>query len=98
MGVAMSITAIPVLGRIMLELNITRTQIGAVTISAAAVDDACGWILLATISSIVQAQFQIAQSLEMIAGTIGFFLLIVFVAGRCCVPSCGCRSAGAGAS
>ena len=57
MGVAISVTAIPVLGRVMMELNITRTRLGAVTISAAAVDDACGWILLATISSIVRAHF-----------------------------------------
>jgi Kef-type K+ transport system membrane component KefB len=80
MGTAMSITAIPVLARIMMELNLTRTRIGAMAISAAAVDDACGWILLATISGIVAARFQILRSLEMIAGTVGFFLLMLFVA------------------
>ncbi len=72
MGVAISVTAIPVLGRIMLELNITRTRLGTVTISAAAVDDACGWILLATISGIVRAQFDPWASLGMIAATAGF--------------------------
>jgi Kef-type K+ transport system membrane component KefB len=80
MGVAMSITAIPVLARIMMELKLTRTPIGTLTISAAAVDDACGWILLATISGIVEARFQILRSLEMIAGTVGFFLLMLLVA------------------
>jgi Kef-type K+ transport system membrane component KefB len=80
MGVAMSITAIPVLARIMMELNLTRTRIGAMTISAAAVDDACGWILLATISGIVEARFQILRSLEMIVGTVGFFLLMLLAA------------------
>jgi Kef-type K+ transport system membrane component KefB len=79
MGVAMSITAIPILGRLMMELNITRTRIGAITISAAAVDDACGWILLATISSVVQAQFQVWVTLTMIAQTIGFFLFVLLV-------------------
>jgi Kef-type K+ transport system membrane component KefB len=79
MGVAMSITAIPILGRLMMELNITRTKIGAITISAAAVDDACGWILLATISSVVQAQFQAWGTLTMIAQTIGFFLFVLLV-------------------
>ena len=79
MGVAMSITAIPILGRLMMELNITRTKIGAITISAAAVDDACGWILLATISSVVQAQFQVWVTLTMIAQTIGFFLFVLLV-------------------
>ncbi len=72
MGVAMSVTAIPVLGRVMMELNITRTRLGAVTISAAAVDDACGWILLATISSIVRAEFDLWVSVRMILETVGF--------------------------
>jgi Kef-type K+ transport system membrane component KefB len=80
MGIAMSITAIPVLGRIMLELNITRTRLGAITISAAAVNDACGWIILATISSIVASQFQLAQTLTMLGATLLFFALMLFVA------------------
>ena len=42
MGAAMSITAIPTLGRIMIEMGINRTRIGALTISAAAIGDACG--------------------------------------------------------
>jgi Kef-type K+ transport system membrane component KefB len=79
MGVAMSITAIPVLGRIMLELNIVRTKLGVVTISAAAVDDCAGWILLATVSSIVQAQFQIWLTLRMVLLTVGFVLLVLLV-------------------
>ncbi len=80
MGIAMSITAIPVLGRIMLELNITRTRLGAITISAAAVNDACGWIILATISSIVASRFQLGQTLTMIGATLIFFLMMLFAA------------------
>jgi Kef-type K+ transport system membrane component KefB len=79
MGAAISVTAIPVLGRVMMELNITRTRLGAVTISAAAVDDACGWILLATISSIVRARFDPWASLGMIAATLGFAALMLLV-------------------
>ena len=56
LGTAMSITAIPVLGRIMLELGITRSKIGSLTISAAAVDDALGWILLATVAAMVKSR------------------------------------------
>ena len=64
----------------MLELNITRTRLGAITISAAAVNDACGWIILATISSIVAARFQLRQTLTMIGATLVFFALMLFVA------------------
>jgi Kef-type K+ transport system membrane component KefB len=56
LGTAMSITAIPVLGRIMMELGITRSKIGALTISAAAVNDAIGWILLATVAGMVKSR------------------------------------------
>lgn len=56
LGTAMSITAIPILGRIMIEMGISRSRIGALTISAAAVDDALGWILLATVAAMVKSR------------------------------------------
>src|SRR5262249_53486829 len=59
LGTALSITAIPVLGRIMVELGITRTRLGAVTIASAAVDDATGWILLASVAAVVNGKFEI---------------------------------------
>jgi Kef-type K+ transport system membrane component KefB len=79
LGVAMSVTAIPVLGRVMIELNITRTRLGAVTISAAAVDDTCGWIMLATISSVVRAGFDPWLSVRMIAATLAFVAVMLAV-------------------
>lgn len=79
MGTAMSITAIPILGRIMMELNLTRTKVGAITITAAAVDDAMGWILLATVSAMVGSDFQLWGTLQMILLTLGFFLLVMYV-------------------
>src|SRR5262249_48674490 len=79
MGTAMSITAIPVLARIMLDLNITRSRLGAITISAAAVDDAAGWILLAAVAAVVRAAFAPLRTGLMIAETVGFGLLMAFV-------------------
>src|SRR5689334_5220128 len=43
MGAAMSVTAFPVLARILVEQNLLRTKIGAVTIACAAVDDVTAW-------------------------------------------------------
>lgn len=80
LGTALSITAIPVLGRMMMELNITRTRLGAITISAAAIDDAVGWILLAAVASIVQANFQPWLSVRTLALTAGFALFMLFAA------------------
>jgi Kef-type K+ transport system membrane component KefB len=80
LGTALAITAIPVLGRIMMELNITRTRLGAVTIAAAAVDDAAGWILLAAVAAVVRAQFDPAGIVWMAAETLGFTLVMALAA------------------
>lgn len=81
LGTALSITAIPVLGRIMTELNITRTRLAAVTITAAAVDDASGWILLASVAAVVKGAFAPSTTAWMIAETISFALIMICVAG-----------------
>jgi Kef-type K+ transport system membrane component KefB len=80
LGTALSITAIPVLGRIMMELGITRTRLGAITIAAAAVDDAVGWILLAAVAAVVRHSFNPAGTVLMAGETIAFGLFMVFAA------------------
>jgi Kef-type K+ transport system membrane component KefB len=56
-GVAMAITAVPILGRILREFELTRTPIGVVAISAAAINDVIGWVMLACISAYATAAF-----------------------------------------
>jgi Kef-type K+ transport system membrane component KefB len=72
MAVALSITAIPVLARIMLEFDITRTRIGVLTISAAAVDDVVGWTLLAIVGAVVRGGADPGEILRMVALTLLF--------------------------
>lgn len=55
MGIAMSITAFPVLVRIMQERKIMNTPLGAIALSSAAVNDVVGWCLLAAIVTIAKA-------------------------------------------
>jgi len=76
---AMSITAIPTLGRIMIELNIHRTRLGTVTISAAAVNDATGWVILALVSSIARSSFDPMRLAGMVLGTLAFSALVIYV-------------------
>jgi Kef-type K+ transport system membrane component KefB len=57
---AFSITAVPILGRIMMEFDLTRTRIGAIAISAAAMNDVAGWILLALIGAAVAANLSLS--------------------------------------
>jgi Kef-type K+ transport system membrane component KefB len=79
MATAMSITAIPVLGRIMIELNITRTRVGAVTIAAAAMNDAIGWTILALITAIVRSTFDPVKLATMVAEVVAYVLIMAFV-------------------
>ncbi len=52
--IALSISALPVMGRILLEMRLERTALGATTISAAAIDDAVGWMLLGIATAIAK--------------------------------------------
>ena len=54
---AFSITALPILGRILIEFNLANTSLGVIAISAAAINDVIGWLLLALITTIATANF-----------------------------------------
>jgi Kef-type K+ transport system membrane component KefB len=55
MGISMSITAFPVLARILAERDLTGTYLGSVAITCAAVDDVTAWSILAFVVAIVKA-------------------------------------------
>jgi Kef-type K+ transport system membrane component KefB len=56
MGVAMSITAFPVLARILTDRGIDKTELGVVALSCAAIDDVTAWCLLAFVVGVTQAE------------------------------------------
>lgn len=55
MGIAMSITAFPVLARILQEKKMTKTKLGALAITCAAADDITAWCILAAVIAIVKS-------------------------------------------
>jgi Kef-type K+ transport system membrane component KefB len=55
LGVAMSITAFPVLARIVAERGLTHSQLGIMSLGCAAVDDVTAWCILAAVLAIVKA-------------------------------------------
>jgi Kef-type K+ transport system membrane component KefB len=55
MGIAMSITAFPVLARIIQERGLTQSPLGVLAITCAAADDVTAWCLLAAIIAMIQA-------------------------------------------
>lgn len=55
MGAAMSVTAFPVLARILAERRLIRTRIGTIALAAAAVDDVTAWCLIAGVVAVASA-------------------------------------------
>jgi Kef-type K+ transport system membrane component KefB len=79
MGVAMSITAFPVLARILTDRGISRTELGAVALTCAAADDVTAWCLLAFVVGVVQAR--IDNALMVVVST-AVFIAVMFLAVR----------------
>lgn len=78
---AFSITALPILGRIMMEFNMTRTPIGVIAISAAAINDVVGWLLLALITTLTLSGFD-GASFAMKVAMVGLFFAVSWFAIR----------------
>jgi len=77
-GIAMSITAFPVLARIIHEKGLTKTPLGIMAITCAATDDITAWLIFAAIIAIAQAGTAIS-ALLVIAIAILFLITMLFV-------------------
>jgi len=73
MGISMSITAFPVLARILQERNLTKTALGSMALTCAAVDDVTAWSVLALVVAI-------ARSSSVTASAISLLFVLVFIA------------------
>ncbi len=77
-GISMSITAFPVLARIVQERGIHKTKLGAIVITCAAADDITAWCMLAAVIAIVKAG-SFLSSLYIIAMAIVYVLMMFYV-------------------
>lgn len=78
MGIALSITAFPVLARIVQERGIHKTKLGAIVITCAAADDITAWCILAAVIAIVKAG-TFVSSLYVIGLAISYVIVMFFV-------------------
>jgi Kef-type K+ transport system membrane component KefB len=78
MGAAMSITAFPVLARILTERNLQRTTLGTVALACAAVDDVTGWCVLAYIVIVVRAHQSAHPLWVTLIGSLGFAVVMIY--------------------
>ncbi len=79
MGVAMAITAFPVLARILTDRKMERTKLGSLALSCAAADDVTAWCLLALVVGVAQAN--VGKAAWVIGGAVAFIALM-FLAVR----------------
>ncbi len=82
MGTAMSVTAFPVLARILRERRLHDTPLGAVAIACAAVDDVTAWCLLAGIVALVRASEHALPLPWMLAGLCAFVAVVTLLRQR----------------
>ena len=78
MGIAMSITAFPVLARIVQERGIHKTKLGTIVITCAAADDITAWCILAAVIAIVKAG-TFASSVYIILMAVLYVLMMLFM-------------------
>jgi Kef-type K+ transport system membrane component KefB len=79
---AMSISAIPVIARILIDLNLFRTKIGTIIISTAIADDTVGWIVLGVVSSLALSNHVDGRAVATALIGTGLFLLFAFTIGQ----------------
>src|ERR1700730_13054379 len=78
-AVSMSITAFPVLARILTDRGIHKTRMGAIALTCAAVDDVTAWCLMALVVSVVESRTSGALSTVVMALA---FIVAMVVVGR----------------
>ncbi|XP_051227115.1 cation/H(+) antiporter 15-like [Lolium perenne] len=79
LGVALSVTAFPVLARILAEIKLLNTELGRIAMSAAIVNDMCAWILLALAIAITEVDSTVLSSLWVLLGGVVFVLFCFYV-------------------
>jgi Kef-type K+ transport system membrane component KefB len=81
LATAMSISAVPVIARILMDLDLYKTRIGMVILSSAIADDTIGWVVLSIVAGLASGGVQAGAVLRTL-GLTAAFLLTAFTVGR----------------
>lgn len=77
LGAALSVTAFPVLARILTERDLLRTRVGTVAVSCAAVDDVTAWCILAAVVTVVRTESGARPLWITLGGSVVFVLVML---------------------
>ena len=82
MGAAMSVTAFPVLARILSERGLTRTKMGSLAIACAAVADVAAWCILAAVVTLARAEGDPSHFGAIVGGTAFYLVCMLTIVRR----------------
>ncbi|MCS6974597.1 MAG: cation:proton antiporter [Cyclobacteriaceae bacterium] len=77
MGTAMAITALPVIARILMDLNLFKTRLGMLIISSAMVDDFIGWLIFSVLLAMIGKGQNHVAAWQTLLLTLGFAALML---------------------
>ncbi|MEU3411671.1 cation:proton antiporter [Streptomyces sp. NPDC006658] len=79
LGVAMCVSAIPVIAKTLLDMNLLHRNVGQLTLTAAVMDDVVGWLLLSVVSAMATTGLRTQTVLGSVAEIAAVLLVAVFV-------------------
>ncbi len=82
LGIAMSITALPVIAKILMDLNMFKSDMGMLIMSSAMVNDLLGWIGFALVIAMILPEGESALSLQFVIPATLIFVGFMLTAGR----------------
>jgi Kef-type K+ transport system membrane component KefB len=78
-GTALCFTAVPVLGRIMIDLGATNLPVSGITMMAASITDILGWFLLAIVITVISADFQFSAFITQLVLFFAYIFVCLYI-------------------
>jgi len=82
MGTVLSISALPVIARILMDIDLLKTELGAMIITAATIDDMIGWLLFARILSSISSGSSAGLNLGIISSFLGLAAFMIYLMNK----------------
>ncbi|MFZ2473079.1 MAG: cation:proton antiporter [Methanothrix sp.] len=82
MGTALSISALPVIARILMDLDLLKTELGGIIMGAATINDIVGWSIFALILSSMKTNNSLGLNLGLTAGVLVVTIGILYLAEK----------------
>jgi Kef-type K+ transport system membrane component KefB len=79
---ALSISAIPVIAKVLMDLNLMRRDVGQTILAAGMTDDAIGWVLLSIVAGVAGGESVTAGGVGLAFGRVVAFMLFTATVGR----------------